>query len=131
MACRLGFCKARWFPVLLSILLILLQIIVVSSTTDITAKKLIIAFAPVLAFAFYIIYTAELIKNMNDDEPYFLWFIIKKMLAFIVIACIILFSVLSLYKKNFMQLKNNMAAAKAKRNSPTKKALQKKIRMEP
>jgi hypothetical protein len=63
-----GFARLSYFPIILSALLIAIQIIVVSKTTDITAEKLIIAFAPVLLFALYIIYTAELVRNMNDNS---------------------------------------------------------------
>ena len=96
-----AFARVRWFPVILSAMLMLIQILVISNTTDITAKKLVAAFAPVLLFAFYIIYTAELIKNMNKDEPNFTWFILKKLLEFAIVAGIILLLIFSFYKKEF------------------------------
>ena len=68
-----GFARLRWFAIIFSSLLIVTQIVVVSNTTDITSQKLIMAFAPVLVFAFYIIYTSELVRNMNEDEPRFSW----------------------------------------------------------
>ncbi|HUS00841.1 MAG TPA: hypothetical protein VMY77_03900, partial [Chitinophagaceae bacterium] len=46
-----GFARLRYFPIILSAILLAIQIIVVSKTTDITAQKLIITFAPVLLFA--------------------------------------------------------------------------------
>ena len=54
-----AFVRLRWFPVVLSVLLMLLQILVISNTVDITARKLILAFVPVLLFAFYIIYIQQ------------------------------------------------------------------------
>ncbi|MEP7251003.1 MAG: transglutaminase-like domain-containing protein [Ginsengibacter sp.] len=96
-----AFARVRWFPVILSALLMLIQILVISNTTDITAKKLVAAFAPVLLFAFYIIYTAELIRNMNKDEPNFTWFILKKLLGFAIVAGLILLLIFSFYKKEF------------------------------
>ena len=96
-----AFARLRWFPVVLSALLMVIQILVISNTTDITTKKLIAAFAPVLLFAFYIIYTAELVRNMNEDEPNFTWFISKKLIGFGIIAGLILLLIFSFFKKDF------------------------------
>ena len=120
-----AFARVRWFPVMLSVLLLLLQVIVISSTADITARKLIMAFTPVLAFAFYIIYTAELIKNMNEDEPRFSWFIIKKLIAFTAVAGIILFSIFSLYKKDFTSIEKQYGGGKTEKQEGNKESLTK------
>ncbi|MEO8112047.1 MAG: transglutaminase domain-containing protein [Ginsengibacter sp.] len=96
-----GFTRLRLFPVVLSALLMLIQIIVVSNTTDVTSRKLIAAFAPVLLFAFYIIYTAELVRNMNKDEPNLTWFISKKLIGFGIVAGIVLLLIFSFFKKDF------------------------------
>ena len=96
-----GFARLRWFPVVLSVLLMLIQIIIVSYTTDITSRKLIVAFAPVLLFAFYIIYTAELVRNMNKDESNLTWFILKKLIGFGIVTGIILLLIFSFFKKDF------------------------------
>ncbi len=96
-----GFARLRWFPIVLSVFLMLIQIVVVSNTTDITSRKLIAAFAPVLLFAFYIIYTAELIRNMNKDEPNLTWFISKKLIGFGIVAGIIFLLIFSFFKKDF------------------------------
>ncbi len=66
-----GFSRARWFTILWSVFLLVVQLVVVSKTADLKANALIAAFAPVLAYAVYIIYTAELIRNMNEDETGF------------------------------------------------------------
>jgi hypothetical protein len=96
-----GFARLRYFPIILSALLLVIQIIVVSRTTEITAQKLIIAFAPVLIFALYIIYTAELVRNMNDDEPAFAWFIGKKLIGFGLVASLLLIMILTFFNKEF------------------------------
>jgi len=121
----LAFARLRWFPTVLSALLLLLQIVVVSNTTDITARKLIIAFAPVLIFAFYIIYTAELVRNMNDDEPKFAWFITKKMIGFAAIAGIILLLIFSFYKKEFQSIEKQYGGGKNETQAPNKESLTK------
>src|SRR5688572_32673773 len=55
-----GFSRSKYFTVFWSVFLLALQIIVVSKATAITSASLILAFAPVLVYAFFIIYTAEL-----------------------------------------------------------------------
>jgi hypothetical protein len=77
------------------------QIIVVSKTTDIKAAALISAFVPVLAYAFYIIFTAELIRNMSDDEKQFGWFITKRMLGFAIVVAALLLAVLTIFQDQF------------------------------
>ena len=120
-----GFARLRWFPVILSALIMVLQIIVVSNTSDITAKKLVLAFAPVLVFAFYIVYTAELVRNMNDDEPNFSWFIVKKLLGFVVVAGIILLLIFSIYKKDFQSIEKQYGGGKGETQAPNKESLTK------
>ncbi len=120
-----AFARLRWFPVVFSVLLLLLQIIVVSNTSDITAKKLIIAFAPVLVFAFYIIYTAELVRNMNDDEPAFVWFIAKKLIGFAAVAGIILLLLFSFYKKDFQAIEKQYGGGNSDKQAPNKESLTK------
>jgi transglutaminase-like putative cysteine protease len=120
-----AFARFRWFPTILSALLIIVQIIVVSGTTDINTRKLILAFAPVLLFAFYIIYTAELIRNMNDDEPKFLGFIANKMTGFVLIAGIILLLIFSFYKKEFKAIEKQYGGNKNQTQAPNKESLTK------
>ncbi|MEP6584196.1 MAG: transglutaminase-like domain-containing protein, partial [Ginsengibacter sp.] len=96
-----AFARLRWFPIVISALLMLIQILIISNTTDITARKLIAAFAPVLLFAFYIIYTAELLRNLNDDAPNLTWFIFKKLFAFALVTGIVLLMIFSFFKKDF------------------------------
>src|SRR5665213_958146 len=108
-----------------SMLLLLMQIMIVSNTIDITARKLIIAFLPVLLFAFYIIYTAELVRNMNDDEPKFSWFITKKMMGFAAIAGIILMLIFSFYKKDFQAIEKQYGGGKNETQASNKESLTK------
>jgi len=120
-----AFARLRWFPVILSALIMVLQIIVISNTSDITARKLVMAFAPVLVFAFYIVYTAELVRNMNDDEPDFSWFILKKLLGFVVVAGIILLLIFSFYKKDFQAIEKQYGGGKSETQAPNKESLTK------
>ncbi len=96
-----GFSRARWFTVLWSVLLLVLQVLIVSKTATINANALISAFAPVLAYAVYIIYTAELIRNMNEDETGFGLFIGKRMLGFALVLALMLAGTFTYFKKDF------------------------------
>jgi hypothetical protein len=120
-----GFARFRYFPVLLSCLLLLLQIIVVSKTTDITAQRLILAFAPVLIFAFYIIYTAELVRNMNEDEPAFAWFIGRKLIGFTAVSTIILILIFSLFNKEFKAIEKEFGGGGKQQKEQDKETLTK------
>src|SRR4030095_2526883 len=56
-----GFSRSRYYTIFWSALLLCVQIIFVSRTSDFRTGSIITAFAPTLAYAFYIIFTAELI----------------------------------------------------------------------
>ena len=102
-----GFSRSRYFTIFWSVFLLVMQILVVSKTADITANALISAFAPVLVYSFYILYTAELIRNMNDDEPGFTWFITKRLSGFIALAVAVLFSLLLIFQKEFKSIEQD------------------------
>ena len=106
-----GFSRSKYFTIFWSVFLLLSQIIVVGKTAEITAGALIIAFAPVLIYAFYTIYTAELLRNMNEDEPLFGWFVTKRILGFIGLASIILISMLLIFQNQFRQIEQDWGGA--------------------
>src|SRR5258706_4952149 len=78
-----GFSRARYYTIFWSVWLLCTQIIAVSKTTDFKAATIIGDFAPVLAYSFYIIFTAELIRNMNEKEKSFTWFLLKRLFGFV------------------------------------------------
>ncbi len=96
-----GFSRSRYFTVFWSVFLLAIQIVVVSKTSTITANALIAAFAPVLVYAFYIIYTGELIRNMNEDENRFAWFLIKRLLGFGFVILVLLLCIFSFFQQDF------------------------------
>ncbi|MCW3080883.1 transglutaminase domain-containing protein [Segetibacter sp.] len=102
-----GFSRSRYFTIFWSVFLLGMQIVVVSKTSEVTANALISAFAPVLIYAFYIIYTSELIRNMNEDEPGFGWFITKRLAGFISLSVILLFSMLLIFQKQFNSIEQD------------------------
>ncbi|MGI8583490.1 MAG: transglutaminase-like domain-containing protein [Chitinophagaceae bacterium] len=120
-----GVARMRYFPIILSALLLAIQIIVVSKTTDITAQKLIVAFAPVLVFALYIIYTAELVRNMNDDEPAFAWFIGRKLIGFALLASLLLILIFSFFNKEFKAIEKEFGGGGKQQKEQDKESLTK------
>ena len=120
-----GFTRLRYFPIILSAILLAIQIVVVSKTTDITAQKLIIAFAPVLVFALYIIYTAELVRNMNDDEPAFAWFIGRKLLGFALVSALLLILIFSFFNKEFKAIEKEFGGSGQQQKEQDKESLTK------
>ena len=120
-----GFARLRYFPIILSAVLLAIQIVVVSKTTEITAQKLIIAFAPVLVFALYIIYTAELVRNMNDDEPSFAWFIGRKLIGFAVVAGLLLLMILTFFDKEFKAIEKEFGGEGKQQKEQDKESLTK------
>ena len=113
----LGFARSRYFPTLLCGLLLIIQIIVVSKTTEITAQKLIIAFIPVLFFSLYIVYSAELVRNMNPDEHHFAWYLGKRLIGFIGLATTILIMLLTFFKNDFKAIEKEFGGG-AKQEKP-------------
>lgn len=89
-----GFSRARYFTIGWSVFLLAAMILIVSRVADVKAETLILAFAPTLAYSFYIIYMSELIRNMNEDEPSFIWYIFKRFAAFAVVASALIFGLL-------------------------------------
>jgi protein-glutamine gamma-glutamyltransferase len=111
-----GFSRSKYFTIIWSVFLLAMQIIVVSKTTQITANSLIAAFAPVLVYSFYIIYTSELIRNMNEDEPGFAWFITKRLVGFLGLAAIVLFSLLLIFQKEFKSIEHDWGGTSGGKN---------------
>jgi hypothetical protein len=111
-----GFSRSKYFTIFWSVFLLALQVIVVSKTSEVTARGLISAFAPVLVYSFYIIYTAELIRNMNEDETGFAWFIGKRLAGFLTLAIVVLFSLLLIFQKEFNSLEQDWGGTSGGKN---------------
>lgn len=109
-----GFSRSRYFTVFWSIILLAVQIVVVSKTTEINANALIAAFGPFLVYAFYIIYTAELIRNMNEQQKGFALFISKRMIGFGVIIIALLFGIFSVFQKDFKAIEKEWGGSQAR-----------------
>lgn len=96
-----GLSRARFFSIFWSVWLLAAMAVVVSRVSDIKSDTIIMTFAPVLAYSFYIIYMSELIRNMNEDQPHFAWFVTRRFLGFGVVVALIIFGLLSIFKSDF------------------------------
>jgi hypothetical protein len=111
-----GFSRSRYFTIAWSVLLLASQILVVSKMDNISAKAIIIAFLPILVYAFFIIYTAELIRNMNEDEKGFGWFLLKRLLGFTAVIGIIMLVIFTSFKREFYAIEKNWGGGSGKEN---------------
>lgn len=109
-----GFSRSRYFTVFWSVGLLALQILIVSRITDVKAATIILLFAPTLVYAFYMIYTAELIRNMNEDEKGFGWFITKRIAGFIAVTGIILLVMFTAFNQEFKAIEKEWGQAEGK-----------------
>jgi len=109
-----GFSRARYYTIFWSIFLLCTQIFVVSKTTDFKAATIIGDFAPILAYSFYIIFTAELIRNMNEQEKNFTWFLFKRLLGFAIVLILILVGILTALNADFKAIEKEWGNAQAK-----------------
>jgi hypothetical protein len=96
-----GLSRARFFSIFWSVWLLAAMLVVVSKVSEVKADIIIMGFAPILVYAFYIIYTSELIRNMNEDEPAFAWFVIRRLFGFGVLVAVLLFGLLTIFRKDF------------------------------
>lgn len=110
-----GFGFSRWglYTIFWSLLLLGVEVIAVSRTTNIKAEDLIKAFAPVLAYSVYIIYMSKLIRNMNEEEKYFSWFVIKRVLGFFVVIALLLLGLFYFYQKDFNAIEKEWGGGQA------------------
>jgi len=106
--------RSRTFTIVWSVIILLIQIVIVGKTADIKVSTLIAAFVPALAYAFYIIYTAELIRNMNESETKFGWFITKRLWSFAVVLLILFLVIFNIFKSNFQAIEKEWGGAQAR-----------------
>lgn len=123
-----GFSRSKFVTIIWNIALLIIEIILISKTSDITVSSLLSGLIPVLVYSFYNIYTAELIRNLDEDEYKFGMFITKRISAFLFLLMILFIGVLSLFKGNFKAIekewggsKNSEKNEKGKGESMTKK----------
>ena len=109
-----GFGRSKYFTVFWSVLLLTIQIITVSKTSEIKAEVLINAFIPVLAYSAYILYAAELIRNMNEDDNKFTLFISKRIGGFAILLLLLFLILFSIFQNNFKAIEKEWGGAKSR-----------------
>jgi protein-glutamine gamma-glutamyltransferase len=95
-----GFSRARYYTIGWAVFLIAAMLLIVSRQPEVKAANIILAFVPIVAYSFYIIYMSELIRNMNEDEPSFVWYISKRFLAFATVAGLLIAGLLFWFNKD-------------------------------
>lgn len=96
-----AFSRSRYLTIAWSALLLIAQIVLVTKTSDITVNALVGGIAPPLAYAFYMIYTAGLIRNLNEEESSFARVIGKRLSIFALIILLLFAGILSLFNAGF------------------------------
>ena len=96
-----GFSRARFFSIAWSVFLLAIMAVVVATLPSITKELLVVSFAPMLVYTFYIIYTSELIRNLNEDDPTLLWQITKRLAGFGLVMILLLLALIKWYKPQF------------------------------
>jgi protein-glutamine gamma-glutamyltransferase len=99
-----GFSRSRFFSIGWCVGLLLLQLLLVAQMRAFTATDLMLAFAPVLFYAAYIIYASELLRNMNEEEQNFAGFVAKRVSIFSAVCLALIAALVLLNKKEFTTL---------------------------
>ncbi len=84
-----GFSRNRFFSAIWSIFLLAIVGLVSAFTIEPKTINIIGSIAPVLLYSLYIIYTSELIRNMNPDQQGFGWFVTRRLGGFLLAAGLI------------------------------------------
>ena len=116
----LGFSRWRFFTVAWILILLSVEIILISKVDTVTANAIVSSFAPVLLYVFYIIYASELVRNLNEHQTSFSWFLAKRVGGFFILALFALAIVFLLFKNDLYAVEN--AWGKIQPNYETEKS---------
>lgn len=109
--CGWGFARIRIFPVLLSIILLIASLFLFARTVTPNLSNILIAFAPLLLFAFYIIYMAELIRNISELQPNANWRLTKHVLGFTALMALFFVLTFALLQSDFKKFEDEWNVA--------------------
>lgn len=96
-----GFSRWRFFTVFWVLFLLAIEIIIVSKMTTVTAGAIVLGFVPVLIYTFYIIYTSELVRNLNEHQSSFRWYLTKRVGGFFGVVVVIFAIIFYIFRKDF------------------------------
>lgn len=74
-----GFSRSRWLSVLWCVLVLTIMSLIIADTAQPSALELTVFITPILAYTAYVLYTSELIRNMNEDQTGFSWFVVRRL----------------------------------------------------
>lgn len=104
-----AFSRSKYLTITWSVVAIIFEIILIGKTSDFTFRSLVNGITPVLIYAFYTIYITELIRNMNEGEKTFIWFIGKRLGLFAVLLLIFFTVILTIFDDNFKTIEKDWA----------------------
>ncbi len=96
-----GFSRSRFFTIFWAITVLAALILIIANISAPLRSAIMIASIPVVFYVAYIIYTGELLRNMNEDQTGFRWFVFRRIFMFSLLFSAILVMALSLLKTEF------------------------------
>ncbi len=98
-----GFVRLRYFSVFISAALLSSCILLIAKANVTTVYTLMRAFSPALLFTIYIIFTAEQIYSYKDKSQRFWWFLTRRLVAFAILAALLLGGVYYIMQKEIKE----------------------------
>ena len=102
--CGKGFSRSRYFPAILSALVLGMGVVVTAFTGKTRFGDLVLMFAPMLVYAFYIIYMGELLRNINESQHRAWLRPIKGLMVYCVFMAALLVIAFTVFKPDFKAL---------------------------
>jgi transglutaminase-like putative cysteine protease len=119
-----GFSRSRFFTVFWSVCTLAALLMVIASITPPLRSAIIFSSVPVLAYMAYIIYTGEFIRNMNEDQTGFKWFVLRRLITFGILISLVLGFGISLLKPDFTTIEKEWEnGGKPKENNERQNSL--------
>lgn len=96
-----GFSRSRCITIIWAILFLTLSFFIISSNAK-PDKNSILGYAiPLLGYAVYVIFTSELLRNLNEDHSHPIAFFSRRLLGFFMLAGLILFFAIKFLNADF------------------------------
>lgn len=108
-----GLSRSIIYSIVWPLLMCACQVILVGKTSDIKASTIIASFAPVLLYTFYIIYTAALIRNTDENSTGLKWYFSARMVGFLSLLLLLLFAVFSIFQPKFKAIEKEWGGSKS------------------
>ncbi|MDE1192737.1 MAG: transglutaminase-like domain-containing protein [Arachidicoccus sp.] len=99
-----GFSRRHIFTISWVLILFCIEIILISKVAVVSASVIVFSFAPVLLYGFYIIYTAELVRKLNERQTSFGWYIARRMFGFMAVVLVVIAIIFLLFRKELFTL---------------------------